>query len=179
MRDRRRACRWLIGVLLALAGSAVAQALAEDPASALVAAHNTWRRAVGVPELRWSTSLATRAQAWADHLKRRNACDPDHSPDSDVGENLFWAGAVVTSRGARTVQEVTAAAVVDSWAAEREQYDDKKNRCARGKSCGHYTQVVWRGSREVGCGRAVCSDSSQIWVCKYAPAGNLAGKRPY
>ncbi len=179
MRDPSRASRWPTGILLALAGSGGAHALADDTASALIAAHNSWRRAVAVPELRWSPSLATRAQAWADHLKLKRACGLEHSPGSDVGENLFSARAVVTSRGVSSVQDVAPAKVVDSWAAERKDYNAKRNRCTSGKECGHYTQIVWRRSLEVGCGRAVCADSSQVWVCNYAPAGNLAGVKPY
>jgi PadR family transcriptional regulator len=44
--------------------------------------------------------------------------------------------------------------------------------------CGHYTQIVWSNTREVGCG--VARDSNrEVWVCNYNPPGNWIGERPY
>ncbi len=172
------------GVVLA----AIALVLAASGASArngeraaMVAAHNTWRAKVGVPALHYSTALEASAQAWAEHLKARNRCQPQHSaPRGKYGENLYWASAIRWSDGRREVQKVTPQMVVESWAGERADYDYADNRCKPGKVCGHYTQVVWKDTREVGCGHAVCQDSKdQIWVCQYAPPGNVIGARPY
>ena len=48
--------------------------------------------------------------------------------------------------------------------------------------CGHYTQIVWRKSLELGCGVATCQngqDTEDIWICNYSPAGNIVGQAPY
>ena len=55
--------------------------------------------------------------------------------------------------------------------------------------CGHYTQIVWRSTTEVGCGLRVCTTGSPFdshpgatWtmvVCDYRPPGNFRGQRPY
>jgi hypothetical protein len=49
--------------------------------------------------------------------------------------------------------------------------------------CGHYTQVVWRTSTELGCGVASCKTqdgwNQDIWICNYGPAGNIGGQKPY
>jgi pathogenesis-related protein 1 len=149
--------------------------------AAMVAAHNTWRAKVGVPGLHYSRALEASAQAWANHLKAANRCQPQHStPHGKYGENLYWASAIRWSDGRREVQKVTPQAVVDGWASERADYNYAANRCKPGKVCGHYTQVVWKSTREVGCGHAVCTDSKdQIWVCQYAPPGNVIGDKPY
>jgi hypothetical protein len=40
---------------------------------------------------------------------------------------------------------------------------------------GHFTQVVWRGTREVGCGKSQCN-GLDVWICQYAPPGNVEGQ---
>lgn len=96
--------------------------------------------------------------------------------DVQVGENLFVS----------TYPNVTPYDAVASWAAESKFYNYAKNTCATGKVCGHYTQVVWRDTRQVGCGSAVCGKvgntnltNATLMVCNYAPAGNYVGERPY
>ncbi|WP_343074945.1 CAP domain-containing protein [sulfur-oxidizing endosymbiont of Gigantopelta aegis] len=39
--------------------------------------------------------------------------------------------------------------------------------------CGHYTQVIWHTTQQLGCAAIACKDKSQIWLCEYAPAGNI------
>ena len=152
-----------------------------DPA-AFVAAHNKWRAEVGVTKkLGYSPALAVSAQAWADNLKQTNHCQMRHSkPDGKYGENLYWGSAVNWSDGRKELQKVSPEQVVDSWGRERADYDYAKNSCAPGKMCGHYTQVVWRTTTTVGCAMAVCEDTKQqVWVCRYQPAGNWLGIKPY
>ncbi|MBO4329990.1 MAG: hypothetical protein J5820_05070, partial [Rhodocyclaceae bacterium] len=37
---------------------------------------------------------------------------------------------------------------------------------------GHYTQMVWNTTTEIGCGYKVCSGAIQM-VCNYNPPGNV------
>ena len=41
---------------------------------------------------------------------------------------------------------------------------------------GHFTQVVWVKSTELGMGHAATSDGSVYTVARYAPAGNFMGQ---
>jgi len=152
----------------------------------MLAAHNGYRAAVGSPALGWSDSLQTRAQNWANHLKAQG-CGLSHS---GVGENLFKAGAErrATSKDSSgnwiwedSIQAIDDKKVTDSWGSEKQWFDYSNNKCnaPAGKACGHYTQVVWKSTTEVGCGNAVCNDLSQVWVCNYSPAGNVMGQKPY
>jgi pathogenesis-related protein 1 len=132
---------------------------------ALLQAHNSVRYQVGVPPLVWSNQLATVAQGWADHLLATHTFE--HSPGNEYGENLF-----MIRGGSATVFEV-----VYGWADEAEDYDLRTNTCTTGE-CGHYTQIVWSTTREVGC--AIAADQAEeIWVCEYYPPGNYVGHRPY
>jgi uncharacterized protein YkwD len=132
-----------------------------------LAAHNRARAALGEPPLRWSARLAATAQAWAEHQRGEN-CAMRHSQADGLGENLSWAAG----------QHLSPATAVKLWTDEAASYDHATNRCAPGAMCGHYTQIVWRNTREVGCGYASCGNA-ELWVCNYAPAGNIVGFRPY
>ena len=133
----------------------------------ILAAHNAWRKKVDVPALTWSSDLAAYAQDWANTMKDRG-CEMEHRTSGNFGENLAWAG------GRRLAPET----VVDLWGGEEVHYNYANNRCARGEVCGHYTQLVWANTKQVGCAVAQCSDS-ETWVCNYDPAGNVVGQKPY
>ena len=145
----------------------------------LVNAHNKWRSDVKVPLLTWSSSLADTAQTYADKLKTIQACKMVHSHTKGLGENLFWASPVMYSNGASAVQVVSPTKAVGEWGSEKADYNYQTNACNKSKMCGHYTQVVWKDTTQVGCGKAICSDNSQVWVCNYTPAGNFIGQKPY
>jgi pathogenesis-related protein 1 len=132
----------------------------------VVAAHNFVREKVGVPPVAWSDALAQVAQEWANKLMSAGVFM--HSRDLRYGENLFQ----ISGLGATS----TAFEVVNAWASEADSYRYDTNTC-RGE-CGHYTQLVWRDTKQVGC--AVARDSRrEVWVCEYAPFGNIIGERPY
>jgi len=154
----------------------------------MLSAHNDWRNKVGSPALTWSNSLQTEAQNWANKLKA-NGCGMKHSTGAS-GENLYWASAKKSATGKdaegnwiwkNSLQIVGDKKVSDSWGNEQQWYDYASNKCnaPAGKACGHYTQVVWQDTKQVGCANAVCADFSQVWVCNYAPAGNVVGQKPY
>ncbi len=144
----------------------------------MVAAHNKFRTEVGVPGIKWSVSLAEIAQTYANKQKAVG-CKMKHSGAKGLGENIYWASAITYSSGKSKPQDITSTKVTDSWGSEKANYTYSSNSCASGKVCGHYTQIVWKDSTEVGCGKAVCADNSQFWVCNYTPPGNYTGQKPY
>lgn len=168
----------LLATLLAVA-PAGAMALEAGQQDDLLQAHNRWRAEVGVPPLVWADDLARLAGDWAQTLRDGRDCRMEHSRRPQLGENLYWASPVKHSDGRRQLQRFSAAQPVDRWASEKADFDVAINTCRPGRVCGHYTQLVWRDTREVGCARAVCADHSQVWVCNYRPAGNVVGRRPY
>jgi uncharacterized protein YkwD len=132
----------------------------------IIAAHNAIRQKVGVPPLKWSDDLAQVAQRYAENLMSRNAFE--HSQDDRYGENLFR----ISGPGA----DANPFDVVTAWASESVYYHYANNTCR--EMCGHYTQIVWKDTKAVGCGAARDADK-EIWVCNYAPFGNVIGERPF
>lgn len=43
------------------------------------------------------------------------------------------------------------------------------------KATGHFTQVVWKGSKSFGCGLAI-GNNKAFGVCNYYPPGNYLGQ---
>ena len=163
-------------VLLMLLPWSFAAVAARELSEPMLTGHNRLRLEVGQPPVEWSGALARSAQAWADRLSNQNGCTMKHS---GPGENLFWASPVVSSDGSRMPQRIAPDAVVTAWGDEKADYEYATDRCRRGKVCGHYTQIVWRATTEIGCATRICADEAQLWVCQYRPAGNVIGKRPY
>lgn len=71
------------------------------------------------------------------------------------------------------------------WYDEVEYYDYATGDCSTWP-CGHYTQIVWSSSREIGCAWAYCSNmtksdiiNANYLVCNYGPTGNYVGQKPY
>jgi pathogenesis-related protein 1 len=153
--------------MLGWASRATAQTTPADALSRdMLAAHNRVRASVGVPPLKWSEELAAVARQWAEQLLVTGKFA--HRPKPQYGENLFEI------RGAHA----TPAQVVAEWAVEAREYDATQNKCRSLAVCGHYTQVVWRGTKQVGCGVAR-RQGREVWVCNYDPPGNWVGERPY
>jgi len=143
-----------------------------------VAAHNAARAEVGVAPLAWDPALAAIAQAWVEQcqdtqapsgLVDHNAGRNDHGYPSYVGENIYGS-----SGGASGVDAVRL------WVAEKSNYHHDGNTCDSGEVCGHYTQVVWRGTTKVGCAVHDCAGLTygSTVVCDYGPGGNSGGS-PY
>lgn len=174
-----------IPALLMMAVNCQAGEFTVDSA-AMVKAHNELRAAVGSPGVKWSAALEAKAAKRLKQLQEMG-CVMKHS---GPGENLFWASAQKNAdkKNAfgqwiwhRSVQKISEKDVVSRWASEKKWYSHEQGTChaSIGETCGHYTQLVWEDTREIGCGRSICSDKSQVWLCFYSPAGNIIGERPY
>ena len=141
--------------------AAAGRAAPRGDAAQGVDAHNRLRAKHCAAPLSWSAKLADVAQRWANALRDRG-CMFGHSGGS-FGENL----------AAGTIGTLDPAAVVQMWYDEISQYRFPDGGFSM--KTGHFTQVVWRGSRRVGCGHSQCK-GMDILVCEYDPAGNWEGQ---
>mgnify|MGYP002133458850 CR=1 FL=1 len=98
-----------------------------------------------------------------------------HAPENPVapeGENL-WAG----TRGYYSPEAMTAAWVREKRYFKAGVFPDNST-TGRVEDVGHYTQLAWRDTGEVGCAMAT-SPREDILVCRYSDAGNYRGERPF
>ncbi|XP_005107825.2 pathogenesis-related protein PR-1 type-like [Aplysia californica] len=138
--------------------------LSEEASSTFLREHNRLRAdAVPMSPLQWSEGLAHYAAS------RANLCIYQHDPARRYGENLY--------RTSRTVDDVTGAgAASEAWGAELHDVDSQWA-CAYGRTsrtCGHYSQQVWRTTSHVGCAVRRCAGGTLV-VCEYSPRGNVMG----
>ena len=170
--------KWLGGAL-AIACSIAATAAVAAPggdapprggfAERLLIAHNIERERRGVPRLVWSTRLAAQAQVWAATLARSNRFE--HAADrSGAGENL-WIG---------TAGRYSPEAMIGGFVEEGRHFRPGRfpdvSSTGNWLDIGHYTQLIWRETQELGCAVSHGGDSD-ILVCRYFPAGNMVGEK--
>jgi uncharacterized protein YkwD len=150
----------------------VGSRLTAPEARQLLTVHNGVRAEVGVGPLVWSEKLAMYAQEWADRLAS-TSCRIEHRPHSgkwkqEHGENLFMG----------TARFYGVADAVAAWAKEKSAYHGETIDMSNLYAYGHYTQLVWRNTKSIGCAKVEC-DGNVIIVCNYDPPGNFLGQTPY
>ena len=129
----------------------------------LVASHNEYRSLHGVPLVTWSDKIAKEAQQFAEELARRGKLGHASKEDRKYhGENIC--------RMSRHYQPTDA---VSFWYAEVNKYDFSSPGFSLEN--GHFTQLVWRKTREIGigCARSENGDGLSYVVARYWPPGNV------
>ena len=156
----------------ALAAPASARATAPDAfATGILAAHNAERSAVGLPPLVWDNALAAGAASWAQEMARTGVFDhSDRHARRGIGENI-WSG----PRGAYNPEQMVAL-----WISDKRSFTPgifpNTSRTGNWYDASHYTQIIWPNTKRVGC--AIASNAStDYFVCRYSPAGNIDGTR--
>jgi pathogenesis-related protein 1 len=148
----------------AVRGCSASNGLTQAEITEILTRHNKPRAELSLPLLAWDCKLAKAAQEWAD----RGVFE--HHAGYSYGESLF----------ASSNSTAKAAAAVQQWMLERSAWNNKTASCSAGKTCTHYTQIVWRKTAIIGCGinRSAPGKWKVLLVCNYDPAGNGAGP-PY
>jgi len=122
--------------------------------------------------LTWSSQLAASAQAWANHLAAIN--DLQHDPNAGAagqGENLY--------SGFNSAGGITLVSAVTDWVNEQANYHGEKIGDGNFEAYGHYTQIIWPETTQVGMAAATASNGSVYIVGRYSPPGNVPGQSPY
>jgi len=131
-------------------------------------AHNQLRARHCAAPLVLDNTLNQKAQAYAQYLASNNRFE--HS-NNGYGENLYMMSSSASLAGLHGNKGT------QSWYDEIKDYSF--NRPGFTMATGHFTQVVWKGTKRLGCGVAYAnSDRKAVVVCNYDPPGNYQGQFP-
>lgn len=142
----------------------------EDFRQLTLRTHNIVRAKHGAPPLKLCDDLSAYAQNWAETVLRTDVIH--HSEcflhGFRIGENISYK---TGSQG----QDFNGAELVMHW------YDEVKEHTFGSEEfnskTGHFTQVVWKSTQDLGVGKAKSSDGKRVFaVCVYRPAGNCLGQ---
>ncbi|CAG0882411.1 unnamed protein product [Darwinula stevensoni] len=168
-----------------------AQGLTQDDATFAfqsLKAHNMYRAKHGVPTLELNIQMCGEAKEWMEHLRDLERLE--HRLHWKYGENIYF----VRSTGNNFT--VTPHESVKKWYSEiqRHQFghepsghlssvasatDDLKRDIDKWVSAdanGHFTQVVWKDTKELGVAHGKSKNGDIIVVAFYFPQGNFAKK---
>lgn len=154
-----------------LAGAAYGEAAEGDLANRLLHLHNDARISEGQPSLQWNPDLANAADVWARKLAKEGRMR--HSSWDErkgTGENL-WVG---------TAGFYTPEAMIGAFTGEKRDFRPGTfpdvSKTGKWQDVGHYTQIIWPGTQQVGCAIAK-GKGNEYLVCRYWPSGNYAGSK--
>lgn len=126
-------------------------------------AHNYYRRKHHAPPLTLNKDLCKIAQGYAQKLLATKSFE--HSKNkykgNNIGENLYWC----------TGKEATGEMATTDWYNEIKMHNFKKE---FQHDTGHFTQVIWKDTKEVGFGVANKGNTYYV-VANYYPPGNIKG----
>ncbi|KAI3394763.1 hypothetical protein diail_2232 [Diaporthe ilicicola] len=167
----------------AQAAAPAAPAAPSDLASTAVYHHNVHRANNSAPAMTWGSSYAGYAATVAKSCKFAHDLTPG---GGGYGQNIAMYAS--TDASSLTEETIIAQAITDMWYnGELDLYPSSAYGQANPdftnfEAWGHYSQIVWVGSTQVGCAAQYCAPGSMnptmgAWysVCNYYPAGNVNG----
>ena len=131
--------------------------------------HNKYRKIHKVPPLTLNKDICNIAENYAKTLALKLRC-LQHSEntynDEELGENLYCCYGM----------DANGESVSSNWYNEIKKYNF--NGDWQG-GCGHFTQMVWKDTKEVGFGKCRDKGGNIYVVANYYPAGNVLGYFKY
>ena len=137
--------------------------------------HNQARSELNLAPLKWNEHIAAYAQEWADYLATKKNCKLIHryqlkKNEPGYGENIYWGS---------SAKYFTPLDASVAWYGEKDFFKNEPVTIRGLSKTGHYTQMIWSSTREIGAGKAICPSGGIIIVANYNPAGNIIGGRAY
>ena len=125
---------------------------------------NTLRLQNNVPNVTYNNSLSEGASLWAKHMVSVNTLVHSNS-NNTYGENLGFATNVLNAWSL----------IINDWYAENSLYSYISPGFS--SSTGHFTQLVWKHSTQIGFAQEVDETSNLVYfVMWFYPKGNIKGE---
>ena len=127
-------------------------------------AHNRYRAKHHSPPLALNKELCKIAQDYSEKLLQNNAVKYSFGKfkGNDMGENIFMCQG----------SEATGEMATNDWYNKIKNHNFKKD---FQKDTGHFTQIIWKDTKEVGFGVANRGNTYYV-VANYYPPGNFLGQ---
>ncbi|XP_065093052.1 uncharacterized protein LOC135713749 [Ochlerotatus camptorhynchus] len=132
--------------------------------AAVLVEHNRLRAQHSADPLTLNSTISQCAQEWANHIASRNCMQ--HRPNNRYGENIYACCGKI---------DVSGEEVVRAWYNEIKDYRFEQANPCNFCQVGHFTQVVWKSSTQLGVGIARNGKNLYV-VCNYDPPGNYGGQ---
>ena len=136
-----------------------------------LAEHNRLRSLHGSPPLILNKDLNEMAQNYAKILAQKKTLE--HSKTRNLkGKEGEWVGENLYYYSAYPVLEYKCGTMSKSWYDEIKDYDFNTGKSKNGRAVGHFTQLIWKNTKEVGFGIGF-NGNILITVANYYPGGNF------
>jgi hypothetical protein len=163
--------RTLSIALVLLAVPAAAEPVQGDLADLFLSLHNAARDDAKLPRLTWSDDLARAADPWAKKLAKTGKLEHSEWKDREGPGETLWIG----TAGYYSPREM-----IGAFLGEKRDFlagtFPEVSKTGNWQDVGHYTQIIWPSTTEVGCALATAK-GNDVLVCRYAPAGNYFGDK--
>ena len=131
----------------------------------IIEIHNIYRKRHNANELKLSSELCNKAKNKILQLSRNeyniDSVEEDDD-DNEIGENLY-----ICQENKNLLD------ICRDWYNEKEKYDFNLNKYQKGT--GHFTQMVWKATKEIGFSYSFINEKKYFLVCYY-PIGNELSK---
>lgn len=137
--------------------------------------------------LTWNETLAEVAQEYADqcttgHNSNRQSQFVEKGGENvNIGENIAYHS---YSNISGKIPEEEVKNNIATWWEEHSVWDYQVFD-SNANGAGHFTQIIWANTTEIGCGLAICPNyqaegfTAYLTVCDYKAAGNYFNQYPY
>ena len=134
--------------------------------------HNKFRKKHGIENLKLNEDLCKIAQSSAEKYSETNIenmymITPKLYKDNIVGENI----AIIDNNDNIKFEDI-----VNKWYEEKKNYKFNSNKYV--ENTGHFTQLIWKETKEVGFGYKKIY-GKMYFIAIYYPAGNILNQFKY